>query len=215
MKLPEHISESEFVAVVDKVAKVISRQLSIPTYDREDVEQLVRLRAVEVVEDYQAEAGPLDGYLFRCCRNHVLNSARPFVGRWQEVPCQVCLDADTGAGPGHPDGAVCSAYERWRKACEGRSRLSRPTPLEGIDDEGEGGMSLDSTVEQQADYNDLLARIDEELPLDLRAAYLRMLAGDINISSHQRQAVRREVRRILLDAGAEEERLVTHPRSRD
>lgn len=52
-------------------------------------------------------------------------------------------------------------------------------------------------VQATAEVNEVLALIDEHLPLDLRATYLQMRAGVANIPKHKRAAVEKAVRDIL------------------
>ena len=95
--LPPGIGEAEFLVTVEHIVTVLCSKFASFTsstyYDKNDLAQLIRLNAWEALPRFRPEAGSLDGFLFRHCKNRILNTLRAFQGRISEPPCRICHDA--------------------------------------------------------------------------------------------------------------------------
>ncbi|WP_162670472.1 sigma factor [Gemmata massiliana] len=179
------------MAAVHKLGRVLAVKFSFGSYEPEDIRQLVAVDALEALPRYHRDKGSLEAFLYRHCANRLSNRRRDETGARNDPPCAVCHAAMKGTGPGHADGTWCPDYCSWRARNQVRANLARPIPLESIAER-----TGPSAVEERAAENELTDRIDAQLPLDLRAYYLKMLAGAPVDVTHK-EKVRRAVAEIL------------------
>lgn len=202
MILPDGMTEEEFVAVVGRIARVLAPQFRLANEDVDDLGQQCIVWCLEALPKYRPEVGKaasgLSGFLFMACRNRCKNRLRDSCSR-NDPPCKVCADAADGRGKGHESGVECKAYRRWRERNGRKSSLNRPRGLAVIMGVAEPHTSPDEVVEN-AETAELLALIDEHLPLELRADYLRMRAG-VQVPLLRRRQVDEAILGILLQAG--------------
>ena len=172
--LPQGINETEFFVTIEHIVTILCAKFASSTsstyYDRDDLAQLIRLNAWEALPRFRPEAGSLDGFLFRHCKNRILNTLRAFHGRISEPPCRICHDAHLGRGPGHDGGQNCKPYLAWLNRNKTKAYLSRPLDLGNIDDKNEPRTSDGSVAENDAETTEILRLLDSRLDVDDRRA---------------------------------------------
>jgi DNA-directed RNA polymerase specialized sigma24 family protein len=191
VSLPPTISEADLLAVVEQVVRALSQKYGFLFGSTDDFRQQVVVWSLEALAKFDPGAGTLSGYLFRNSRNRCLNAFRDLRSR-NDFPCAACHDGR----PCGENGAPCPAYEAWAKRNRTKANLHQPLPIEVAVEQEEGAGRTTSSVEDDLVEKELRERIDAELPLDLRADYLRMLAG-APVDSDRRRRVRRAVADIL------------------
>jgi hypothetical protein len=77
--------------------------------------------------------------------------------------------------------------------------VKRPVSLDTVAAEEQSSTRQESSVVADVAARELLALIDTELEVDLRATYLQMREGKA-VPSHRREAVEEAVREIVADA---------------
>ena len=202
--LPPGFSEAEFLVTVEHIVTVLCSKFASFTsstyYDKNDLAQLIRLNAWVAVPRFRPEAGSLDGFLFRHCKNRILNTLRAFQGRISEPPCQICHEAHLGRGPGHEGGQNCKPYLAWLNRNKTKAFLARPLDLGNIDDKNEPQTSDGSVVENDAETTEILRLLDSRLDVDDRRALLMMREG-VQVPKRIRREVEKAVIAILEEAG--------------
>ena len=172
---------------------------------------MIAVYALDALSRFCPEAGSLDGFLFRHVRNRLINAKRDLFRR-ADAPCKVCHNAVVDGAPGHQDGE-CEVYRKWRERNDAKARLSRPLDLSSISDEQEPRMMSSSPVENEAEISELLQVIDERLPLEFRADYLRMRSG-VKVSKQRRDVIEQAVLSILSGVGISADDLGYRPQRR-
>jgi DNA-directed RNA polymerase specialized sigma24 family protein len=181
-----------------------SRGLRAPTPPHQDIAQQVRLFAWEALPHFRPEAGALGSYLYRSCKNRLLNTLRAFQGRRNEPACAVCHAARQGRGPGHPDGIECKVYKAWLERNRVKASLARPHNIAVIPDEHGPRTRAYSAAEADAETAELLDLLDERLDVEHRRWMLMMREG-ASVPKEQREAVERRVLDILWEVGLKAE----------
>jgi DNA-directed RNA polymerase specialized sigma24 family protein len=185
--LPSTVTEDEFVRVVERVADRLWFKFGRIHGSREDYSQEISLWALQAMPKYDASR-PLDGYLFRVARNMSMNWIRDHITR-TDFPCSKCHSGT----PCGEDGACCRRYKRWKERNTRKAAIARPVGLDKAVD-----LTRDSTVEDEVAGCELAQLIDRHLPVELRADYLRMLAGTKPpVPLHRREKVQQAVADIL------------------
>lgn len=210
-QLPHGITEADFLRDVERVAALISKKFEVPGYTSEDIKQQVALLCLEALPRYDPAVGPLVNFMYRNAHNRMQNLLRATLGR-TDFPCKICHEAATDGGPGHPDGSVCPAHIKWWERNSLKAGIARAREFSAMGTEGHWDevTGIEPSVEADAATDELLAIIDEHLPVKLRANYLRMRAG-VQVPKPAREEVERAVLEILADSGLEPEDLgLTH-----
>jgi hypothetical protein len=200
---PAGVTEESFLAAVNLIARVLAKKAFGP-HDEGDVAQLVAVWSLEAVHRYDPAKGSLDSLLYSHCSNQLSNLRRNETGCRTDYPCRVCYEHAIGAGDGHEDGSVCPQFAAWWERRLTKGRLARPVGIDKVFVEGESRMKADSMVETEVEMQELIRLIDVQLPLELRADYLRLRAGEwASIPIPRRRAVRHKVAEILREAGVD------------
>lgn len=196
MTLPAGVTEEDFLAVVKRVEDLLCRKFRFGHWSsEEDVRQMIALYSVEAVARFRPEAGNLVGFLFRHCRNRLLNAQRDELGLRMDALCGVCHQAALGRGLGHEDGSTCPAYQSWSERNRVRFALAYPTAIDALPDET-NRHACERTAESTAIAKELEALIDEKLPATLREDYFLLRDGE-KLPRVRREAVRAAVARIM------------------
>jgi DNA-directed RNA polymerase specialized sigma24 family protein len=188
------MTEAQVVAVIDRIARILSSTFVFGYYDRDDIEQEARLFGIKAMEKYDPSR-PLENFIYSAVRSRLLNLRRDRLRR-NDPPCKVCHLHFSANGPGHPNGQICKKYEGWRKRNTTKANLMRPLGIDYVSDEKEARSRCNSEVVGDAETNEILHLINLHLPMDLRADFLRMRDG-VNIPKVRRQQVETAVREII------------------
>lgn len=192
-------AEEEIVAIIRQVARGISPAFVFGYHSRSDIEQTAILFALELLDRDPPRydpSRPLENFLHVHLRNQLSNFRRKHFARL-EPPCPCC-------DPMNPPPSPCKKFRDWRARNASKQNLMRPIDMAIVSDDGsEATMHTPSVVHDDAVSNELLAKIDALLPIDLRSDYLRM-RDHVAIPKARRQRVREAVLAILRPAGDEE-----------
>lgn len=187
-------AEAEVGEVIQRVAMGIAVRFTFGYHTRQDIEQEAIVIALEVLSlnppKYDTTR-PLENFLHIHLRNQLSNFKRKHYAR-PEAPCLCCSTslADPPASP-------CRKWLDWRRRNIAKQNIMRPINMANVaDDSGESTMYARPTAEQDAASQEMLDKIDEYLPVDLRADYLRM-REHASIPKVRRQRVREAVLAIL------------------
>lgn len=190
MRVPEGFTEGEVLAAIENAVKVLAPSFTFGIYDLEDVQQEARMEGCRVLERYDPRRDasgrptrPLENFVYTCIRNRLIRLKRDKLRR-TDPPCLLCHHGQGGRSQ-HPDGQFCKGYLEWRKRNDSKSGLMRPMSLNSRrrgpeEDWDAAGAVVDDAarpVEDTAEASELRRRIDELMPVELRGAYLKMLAG--------------------------------------
>jgi len=91
LKLPENVTEQDFVDIVQKIARRISHRYVFTSYEPCDIEQEAFLIAVEGLERYDSSK-PLENFLYVHINNRLKNLKRKVYYRIETGEAQKIQD---------------------------------------------------------------------------------------------------------------------------
>ncbi len=186
MSLPNNVPEAEFLRVVERVAHYLYAKYGKLHGSREDFGQAVALWALEALPHF-CPARPLENYICTHVRNRALNWIRDTHYR-SDPPCAKCHAGE----PCQEDGSCCAKYAKWQKRNKRKADLAAPLQFGEVAERAQSG----TTAEDDVAAAELRQMIDEQLPVELRSDYLRMLAGQ-SVETDRRRQVKKAVADIL------------------
>lgn len=201
MILPDGVSEQEFTEAALKAADMIARKYKFGFYEREDIKQEALVFAIELMASnkYDPARQKLAGFIYRHMKNRVINLHRNKMHR-TEVPCQRCA---SGKGHGR-DKKTCKVYDRWINRNTSKKNIMCPVDIGYINDEDESNTRVQDTLAQDLDTKHLEEKINSELPVRLRAEYLKLRSG-VKLPAGKIQQIREAITHIIGNAKLEKE----------
>lgn len=196
LKIPPHLNEKEVLDTIDFVVKRVARTFGFGYYDVEDIEQEARIFCLEALVSYDPTRR-LDAFLATHVRNRLINFRRDKYQR-NDPPCEDCHVAMQFSLRAPHDGSFCEKYLGWHQRNVQRKAVMRPSDLNSIPNDNEKSTSIDGFSEEWAEYNELVEKIDLVLPVELRAAFLKMRAGE-NVPQAIKDKIQEIVRECLDD----------------
>jgi DNA-directed RNA polymerase specialized sigma24 family protein len=193
MRIPTNMTESQVIAIMEKVVSVLAPSFRFGHYDVDDIKQEGIYFAIQAMERYD-ESRPLENFLYSHVKNRLINLKRDKYRR-NDSPCPNCHNAIDGHTE-HPDGQYCEKYISWRTRNMCKQSLMNPLDITSINYERDTNHSAVYDVE----VRELIELVDEFLPPDLRASLLQMRAGQ-SVPKSRRLEVERAVKQILEDEG--------------
>lgn len=185
MKVPPGYTEKQVLEIIDQTVNVLARSFVFGYFDVDDIKQYGRIFALELLEkDTYDPSLPLQNYIHTHVRNRLCNLKRDKYRR-TDAPCKRCHNGSYCTGTRSP----CEKYRLWDERNSRKANLMRPLDLQ---EEKVGN----DCVTEKAERNELLRIIDENLPVELRGAYLKIRAG-VSVSKSQREQVEQAIRGIL------------------
>lgn len=204
MKIPKGYTEAQVLEIIEKIVNTLASSFRFGYMDVDDLKQEGRIFALELIEkDKYDPTKPLENFLYTHVRNRYLNFKRDKFSRY-EPPCYGCpfFDPKNLKSTNHNQCSAfankndCEKWDTWSKRNSSKRNLLEAIDLDSVHDEKENNMRLDGGVETGAAFNELVASIDEQLPIELRSDYLRMRQGQ-KISNYRATKVREAVKEIL------------------
>lgn len=187
---PPNKTQDEVLVAIERVVGILANSFTFGFYDLEDIKQEGRIAALKGLKKYDTSL-PIENFLYTVVRSRLINLRRDKLKR-SEPSCQAC-HTGTPCGPG---GATCRKYKAWLRLNTSKAAIMQPLDLENISDEKERHTRAESDALEVAAGDELLERIDLELPVELRSYYLQMRAN-IPIPKAKRHEVIEAVRRII------------------
>lgn len=198
---PHGLTDEEIVGAIKNATTLLARHFKFGHYDIEDIQQEGALEALKAIRDGKYKPGetrpdgtrerPLANFVYVHIRNRLLNLRRNKLRR-NDPPCWNCHNSIPGHTQ-HENGQYCNSYLSWLKTNLNKANIMCPIDLGAVSEDQHQDTS-DATGGVELD--ELKRRIDRELPVALRATYLRMLAGE-RVSRAERAEVENAVRQII------------------
>jgi DNA-directed RNA polymerase specialized sigma24 family protein len=196
--LPPTVTKADFLEATEVVTKRLSSRFAHLFGGADDFAQEVILWSLEAVKSFDPSRGALAGLLYRAARNKCLNKIRDTLTR-ADPPCAKCHSGS----PCGSDGGRCPRYKAWVERNRNKANIHRPLSASAHPALVETRVSPAPSAEDATTAQDLSLLIDQELPAELRADYLRMRDTDVAVPLHRRQKVQRAVADILTAAGVD------------
>jgi hypothetical protein len=190
---PSGYTTDDVLTIIDRCAGMLGSHFSFGYMTPEDVAQEARIYGLELLQKGTYQPGrDLSGYVFQHLRRRLTNLKRNLFHR-SDPPCRRCNGGDYCCAPG-----PCPKQAQWER------RNARKATLTGAGFDGTGvgtepGGS-ETEVESAVQANELNELLDANLPVDLRADFLRMKAGE-PVTPDRRRHVQEAVLAVLNEAG--------------
>jgi len=194
MYVPDNMTEEEVVAIITKISKRLAQKFTFGYYDRDDIAQEAFIIGMQGLEKYDSTR-PLENFLWVHIRNRLKNYKRNEYERL-DSPCVNCTYSDGDICDEHDDIMSCKSYRNWFYRNQSKKNLMNPIGLSNVDDVQEQYMRTCEIADDIASHSELKQMIDDNLPTELRADYLRMLTS-IYVPKNKRERVQQAVRDIL------------------
>lgn len=217
MHVPEGFTEADVLTAITRVQHALAKHWKFGIHDEEDLRQQIAVWCLEVLPRFDpggfTEDGrpkrTLEGIMYRHSKNRAINNRR---NQWRRTdsPCRTCYEAAMRGSrrTEHPGGDWCRRYMEWQAIQDSKAGIFWAPNLSAISLPGaEPGThwepSVDSEAEEAVETKELFELIGERLPIELRATYLQMLAGETCGDSNRRREVKEAVEAILLEHGVD------------
>jgi D-ribose pyranose/furanose isomerase RbsD len=176
-KLPNGVSEEEFIQALDNITKKLGHKFKFGYHSFEDMKQQASIFALECLKRYD-KSRPLENFLWTHVRNRLFNYKRDNYQR-PDKPCFKCEHHDPQMKLSNNGCAEycnkqdCDLYRLWESRNNNKKNLMNPQHIEDsnfIDNENNSVMSNIANKE-------LLAIIDSNIPIHYRESYLKIKHG--------------------------------------
>jgi DNA-directed RNA polymerase specialized sigma subunit len=199
MKIPEGKTQEEVQDIILTLSKKLAPNFKFGYLTAEDMIQQACLIGCKSLQkalengSYDKER-PLENFLFTSIRNGLVNFKRDNYKR-TDTPCKLCYQRNQG-DTHHEDRRYCEKYKVWDARNIKKQNILMPFDISGISDEEEKNTRTESSVYQDVERNELIEIIDRNLPVEDRAAYLRMREG-VSVPKNRREEIINKIRGII------------------
>lgn len=180
-KLPNNISEDEFLIVLDNISKRLAHKFKFAYHSFDDMKQQAAIFALEGLEKYDNKR-PLENFLWTHVRNRLFNYKRDNYQR-PDKPCLSCIFYDPHCKKSYnqceeyKDKNNCEELSTWNKRNETKKNLIQPMGIEDLSDSNIANKKNYDILNIVSD-NQIIKILDQEIPAQYRTAYLKLKYGD-------------------------------------
>jgi DNA-directed RNA polymerase specialized sigma24 family protein len=163
-------------------------------FDKEDIKQDGRIHCLEALARYDNKRC-LKAFLYDNLKRRYLNDVRNKLWR-SDPPCKQCHKAvmEGASYCGRNGERLCDQYADYVRRNTTKRNLMNPTHMGDATEERPGRQDRD--VAAESEERELLAKIDRELPVELRSDYLRM-RENLRVPQARQQEVLAAIRLIV------------------
>lgn len=177
LQIPPHLNEQETLETIDRVVKTLSSSFTFGFFDLDDIYQEARIICLKVLPKYDPSKR-LDNFLYIHLKRRLLTFWRDNYQR-NDPPCPACHVAFRNSSDSpHSDGEYCKKYLAWHQRNLQRKRLMVPVDISIIADDSEKSTLFFDKIAENEEFKELMEKIDLNLPVELRSAFLRLRAGE-------------------------------------
>jgi len=201
--VPEGYTEQEVLDAIDGAVRSLSSSFSFGYFDEGDMFQEGFIFACDALPRFNPnnkQKCGLKNFLRVHVRNQFINLRRNKLHR-NSPPCSSCQHNDDHKCEQYNDRSECPKWAGWYsrnqakrslvESCDA-SKVTHVTPMDELD------------VCSKLSRSELLQRVSNEIPLDMRGDYCRLIEG-AKLTKPRREAVVKVVRELLGDVIHDEE----------
>lgn len=198
MIIPENMTESTVLEIIDKICEKISYKFVFGFYTRDDIKQQAWIFAIEGLEKYKPEF-PLENFLWVHVKNRLCNFKRNNYTRLDK-PCLKCpLKAyikDRDLCTAYSRKQDCSFYSRWESNNLTKQNIVKPINIGVVAEHQESCMSMQNSFIDQLGCKEIIDIIEENLSVEYRPYWLHLKAG-IKLYKEDQNKLHDEIVKIL------------------
>jgi len=195
MKIPKGMTEDEVLQIILKVAKRLANKFRFGYHDYNDMVQQGVVEGIKGMKKYDG-VRPLENFQSVHIRNRLFNFKRDNYTR-PTPPCKKCGKMKSlEECQQYEDQLECESYSSWFLKNVVRRNLMQPIELGNVDDNHESNMKITEEADDIIVRQEMHDIIDRELPVHLRALYVRMRDG-LPVPKPQRVLIQETITEIL------------------
>lgn len=196
-KLPNGVSEAEFLTVLDNISKRLSHKFRFGYHDLDDMKQQAAIFAMEGLEKYD-NSRPLENFLWTHVRNRLFNYKRNNYQR-PDKPCLTCplfdksFQNSTSQCLKFQNKSDCEPYRSWASRNDAKKNIMQPTYIEP---ETHGNSLHTNDFTKLVQNQEIIKFLDENIQHEFRESYLK-LKHDIKIPKQQLIKLQKHVLELM------------------
>ena len=193
MLIPEKMTESEVLQIIENVVNMVAPTIKIKSMELDDIKQEARYEAIKLLDSgkYDGER-PLSNFMYIHLRNRLYNLDRNLYKK-NDPPCPAChYHASSGCLDGGNQ-EPCEKYQKWQDKTKLKKNVVNPVPIDKSPEPLFGGDFI-----EEIQRTELMEYIDGKLDMNLRGTYLKMLDGVV-VTKNKKYKVQSAVKSILQD----------------
>ena len=204
MIIPEGMTEKEVLDIINSVANGLAPRYKFGYFDIEDIKQEAKIEALSALERFNPDLGvTLKTFLWTHVKNRLHNLKRNKFQRF-DLPCKNCplnaydpnLNKSCSGCTKFEDKEDCTLYYNWTKRNNSKKNIMSPVGIDNIRDENENSMKIKYNIVDAIHERETLKRIDEKIPLSLRATWIKMKNG-VKVSKADREKIKEAISEII------------------
>lgn len=211
MKLPEGITEKQFIETLDNVVHRVAHKFLFPGQTKEDLMQQGRVFAIQAMNKgkFDESKGNLESFLYTHVHNRLHNFKRDNYER-TDLPCLKCpfkaydpykINSCSGCTK-YNDLYTCGLFKEWRDRNDKKKYLCGSVASESFIQSSQEP-SHTPNMEDILYAKGVIKMVDENVSLELRRDWIRMKNGN-SISNGAKSKLIAEIRKII---GLDEEEI--------
>lgn len=191
----KHISDEEFMLVLDKITKKLIYKFKFGYHEAEDMKQQAAIFALEAMEKYDHKR-PLENFLWTHVRNRLFNFKRDNYQR-PDKPCLTCplydpsFKCSTSGCSKFENKLECELYNSWLARNERKKNLNK---LSSISENYDVSSAYD--LSNDISNKEIFDLLENNLSYQYREVFLKLKHGE-KVLSVDLQKFKKEVDRIL------------------
>ena len=176
-KLPQGVSEDEFLAAIDNICKKLVYKFKFGYHSIEDMKQQSIVFALEGLKNYDPKR-PLENFLWTHIHNRLFNFKRDNYQR-PDKPCTSCIFFDKACKYSqnqckeYENKYDCELYLAWEKRNNSKKNILSPSNIENNSVINPKMPSPENSVY----FKEIDTLINENLPIKYREFYLKLKNG--------------------------------------
>lgn len=193
MNLSEEFIGVSGVPAIQHVSHRLAPKYTFGFYSKEDIEQEAFIIGFTALKKgkFEPQKGSLESFLYTHISNRLKTFKRDNYERIDYI-CPRCHNKDP----------YCKFCSRRESRCLTKRNLMDPVNLNEVKDDNERNMHIYNDPLLEVEHNEIFSIINQNLPIDLRADYLKMIEG-IYISQKRKKLIEEKILEIL-DVGKSE-----------
>lgn len=205
-KLPNGVSEEEFLRVLDNISKRLGHKFRFGYHDFDDMKQQAAIFAMEGLEKYD-NTRPLENFLWTHVRNRLFNFKRNHYQR-PDKPCHTCpffdpnYQCSTNQCSEYKNKNECKLYNTWSTRNEAKKNIMQPTHIDNDTNPPPSNPILPAIQNKE-----IINLLDDHIQPEYRENYLKLKHGT-KIPKSQLTKLQKHIAEIL-------ENLEWHPKNED
>ena len=177
-------SEEE-LSLIQSIAKKIAPKYKFPGYDAEDIEQEAIIIAIKSLQFYKSDRGSLTTFIWVHLSRRLKNLRRDKYYRPLPSKCE---------NPECSHATLCSICSQRLKRNNIKKNIAAPSDVSNLG--AEPSYSEQNILDDRIEADEIRRIIDDKLPLDMRADYLKML-DEVYVPKARRLLIEKKIIEIL------------------